>query len=318
MRSNPTDPDLDFLERTLRFQDGSLSAEEMADFEHALRTNPHQRRLFIEAQERTLAIRNQLIAEEHQPLPTPRSVWFLRPLLSSPLWAAAAGLVMGLFSATLISKETASSQSKPLLSVKLALLDRGAPAPLGVPNEPGKWSSDYAEVVPAQDGITPHSGGRMLQIQRADHEGKIHPEGSRVGNVWYLVDLRPFRNQAASESLELRASFRFNSTADSAPEIHDCAVGIHAVTAEFVSSGGLQHATAHIRRSLAAASSRSPKIDADPRTWQKVATELRLPPEADFALVSFNLTAPEPKDPKEIVHFQGKYMDDLQISLSRR
>jgi hypothetical protein len=318
MRSTPTDPDLDFLERTLRFQEGRLSPDEMSDFEHALRTDPHKRRLFIEVQERSLTIRNHLFAEDHQPLPTPRSVWSLRPLLSSPLWAAAAGLVMGLFSATLISKETSSAQSKPLLSLKLPLLDRGAPPTLGVPNEPGKWSGDYSEVVPAQDGITPFSGSRMLQIQRADHQGKIHPEGSRVGTVCYLVDLRPFRNPSASESLELRASVRFNSTADSAPETHDCSVSIHAVTAEFVSSGSLQNAVALIRRSLATASSRSPKIDVDPRTWQKVATELRIPPEADFALVSFNLAAPEPKDRKEIVHFQGKYMDDLQISLGRR
>jgi hypothetical protein len=158
----------------------------------------------------------------------------------------------------------------------------------------------------------------MLQIQRADHEGKIHPEGSRVGNVWYLVDLRPYRSQSASEALELRALFRFNSTADSAPETHDCSIAIQAVTAEFVSSGSLQNTNALIRHCLATAINRSPKIDADPLTWQKVSTELRLPPEADFALVSFNLAAREPKDPKEIVHFRGKYLDDLQISLVRR
>ena len=318
MHSAAPDPDLAFLERVLHFQEGSLPPGEMPAFEHEIRTDLHKRRLFIEAQERSFAIRKKFLAEEHQPHPAQFQLWTWRSLFSSPIWAAAAGLVIGLFSATLISKETATFQSKPLLSAKLAMVDHGAPPPLGVPQKPGIWSGDYTEVVSARDGITPLSGSRMLQIQRGDYEGKIHPEGSRVGNVWYLVDLRPYRSQAGAESLQLRASFRFNSTADSSPETHDCSIMIHAVTAEFVSGGSLQNAAALVQRSLAAASNRSPKIDADPRTWEKVSTELSLPPEADFALVSFNLAAPEAKDPKAIVHFCGKYLDDLQISLVRR
>ncbi|RFC46275.1 MAG: hypothetical protein DVB28_000111 [Verrucomicrobia bacterium] len=318
MHSAAPDPDLAFLERILRFQEGSLSETALPDFEHEISTNPHKRRLFIEAQQRSLAIRNQFLAEEHQPIPTHRTFWIWRSLFSSPIWAIAAGLVIGFFSATLISKETVNSQSKPLLSAKLAMLDHGAPPPIGVPHAPGIWSGDYTEVVSARDGITPYSGSRMLQIQRADHEGKIHPEGSRIGNVWYLVDLRSFRSQSATQSLELHASFRFNSTANSAPETHDCSITIQAVTSDFVLSGLLQNGAALLNQNLAASSRRSLKIDSDPLTWEKLSTELRLPPNAEFALVSFNLAASKPTDPKEIIHFEGKYMDELQITLVRR
>jgi hypothetical protein len=318
MRPEEPNPDLAFLERTLRFQEGSLSADEMPEFDREIRNDPHKRRLFIEAQERSLAIRKRFLAEDRPPLGSPRTVVRWRSWISHPIWAAAAGLILGLFSATLISGEIAPFRNKLLLSTKLAMLEKGAPPPSGIPTEPGKWTGDYTEVVSAENGVTPHSGARMLRLHRADHEGKLHPEGSRVGNVWYLVDLRPFRSQSALGALELRASFCFNSSGTTAPETHSCALNIHAVTAEFVSSGLLSNGQALINQNLAASSRRSPKIDSDPQTWEKLSAELRLPPKADFALVSFNLAAPEPKDRKEIVRFEGKYMDDLQISLVRR
>lgn len=316
--SSSTDPQLAFLKRVLRFQDNALSELEMEAFEKDLLSDPINRRLFMEMQDRTLALRNHFLSPENADPSMHRSQWTWRSLISQRVWAAAAGLVIGLLSASLVSGASFPLRNKPIFETRLALLDQASPPPLGIPKTPGIWSGDYTQVVPAQDGITPTSGSRMLQIQRADHEGKIDSEHSRVGNVWHLVDLRPYRNQSASGSLEIRASFSFNSTAHSAPEAHDCSVCINAVTAEFVSNGSLQDASKLYHRSLAAAIGRSPKIDANPRTWQKVSTELRLPPDADFALVSFNLAAPEPKDRKEIVQFQGKYMDDLQISLGRR
>lgn len=158
----------------------------------------------------------------------------------------------------------------------------------------------------------------MLRVQRADYAGKAHPEGSRIANIWYLVDLRPYRGKFPSESLEVRASFCFNSSRATSPETHDCSITIHAVTSEFVFSGLLQNGAALLNQNLATSSRRSLKIDSDPLTWEKLSTDLRLPPNAEFALVSFNLAAPEPKDPRAIIHFEGKYMDDLQISLVRR
>jgi hypothetical protein len=40
MHSAAPDPDLAFLERILRFQEGSLTASEMPAFEHEIRTEP--------------------------------------------------------------------------------------------------------------------------------------------------------------------------------------------------------------------------------------------------------------------------------------
>lgn len=49
------------------------------------------------------------------------------------------------------------------------MIGHAAPPPLAIPETHGVWSGEYTEVVPAQDGITPLSGTRMLRIRRADH-----------------------------------------------------------------------------------------------------------------------------------------------------
>lgn len=312
------DPDLNFLARALRFQDGGLHPEQQAEFERELRDDPHKRRLFIEAQERSLAIRTRFIAEENEPAtaPRPRGTW--RSLLSKPTWAAAAGVVIGLLSATLVSGESFPFRAKLLFETRLPLPDQPGPPPHGIPNNPGMWSGDYSGLVPAQNGITPLNGSRMLQIRRADHEGKPHPEGSRVGSIWYLVDLRPFRGTSPSDSLQLRASFCINSTPASHAETHSACVSIHAVSSAFVSTGKLHDAVALANQNLAATSRGNSRIDADPQSWEKLSTELRTPQDAEFALVSFNVIAPEPRDSGHVIQFEGKYMDDLQISLVRR
>jgi hypothetical protein len=173
-------------------------------------------------------------------------------------------------------------------------------------------------MVPSQNGITPLTGARMLQIQRADHEGKTHPEGSRVGSIWHPVDIRPFRGQSAAESLEHRASFCVNSIPASTLETHSACVSIRAVSAAFVSAGKLQNAVALTNQNLAATSRRNSRIDADPQTWERLSTELRVPTDADFALVSFRIAAPEPPDPSVLIHLESRHIDDLQISLRRR
>ncbi len=290
----------------------------MANLEHEIRTDPHKRRLFTETQQRSLVIRSRFVAEENRPRPAPLPLRTWRSLLSKPALSAAAGLMLGLLSASLVSGESFPFRAKLLLETRLPQPDLPGPPPGGIPDIPGVWSGDYSEMVPAQNGITPLTGTRMLQIQRADHEGKPHPEGSRVGSVWYLVDIRPFRGQSTSESLELRASFCVNSIPASTLETHSACVSIHAVSAAFVSVGKLQNAVALANQNLAATSRGNSRIDGDPKTWERLSTELRVPPDADFALVSFNIAAPEPRDPSAVIHFEGKYIDDLQISLLRR
>lgn len=103
--THPSDTDLPLLERVLRFQEGSLPASEVPDFEHAFCTAPQKRRLFLDAQERSIALRNDFLAKENKPRPDPLPVRTRGTLFSTPIWAAAAGLVIGLFSATPVSGE---------------------------------------------------------------------------------------------------------------------------------------------------------------------------------------------------------------------
>jgi len=66
-----------FLERVMRFQDGLLNADEMAALEREMMAAPEKRRLFVEAQVRSMSIHERLRQEAYRPMQQrPRIVWF--------------------------------------------------------------------------------------------------------------------------------------------------------------------------------------------------------------------------------------------------
>ena len=114
----------------------------------------------------------------------------------------------------------------------------------------------------------------------------------------------------------MEVSASFNAIPFPEDEKYGCAVSIFALDTEMATNGSMQIGSALMTDSLAMTrSDRGRLIDRDPATWQRVTSELRLPPGTDFAMVRLHihrgLHSPG-------VTFAGHYADDVHVSLIRR
>ncbi len=199
--------DTDFLAQAMRYQDGVLTPDELAAFETAMRDDPAKRQLFTDMQVRSMALHDRFRQEAFQrdtatavceSKRTDRSVCFT--WITRPIAAMAAGLVIGLFSASIVwaisSPKTTTERLFSLLNGSFAenRLERG------FPHQTGFWSGDEAAI----------RDGQLRFIAPGSDSGD--PTGRAIScDVFQLVDLRPLRSSLNSEGdsvLELSADFR--------------------------------------------------------------------------------------------------------------
>ncbi len=187
--------------------DGTLTAEEHAELQERLRGDAEARRLWFLHQdvEDGLHALAQQDGEADLAVKVPgvmparaRKGWLQwRPLTA----AAAAGLVLGLFSASVVFAY-AVPHVQPWAERVLALADAGfeqgtAPAAEGVPVRFGLWSGDFTESTAAQQGVVPKEGKRMLRFLRSDSAVSAGMEKSGGGNLYQVVDMRAWRSEIA-------------------------------------------------------------------------------------------------------------------------
>lgn len=238
-----------------------------------------------------------------------------RGLQRNPLWAAA-GIVCGALCTSVVFGYAMSSLGNTITLLHESFESGPAPLVRGTPVESGMWSGDYSEIVGEQQSVKPETGKKMLRILRADYEGKPKPEGSYAGDLYRLIDLRPYGHKFTNGSAVVQASAGFNSVSFPERERYSCAVRVYALSAEMVMSGAPLNGASLRDGALATASKGMPQLDRDPRSWQRVESELRLPAVADFLLIHLsvsNLTNDEVKDA-----FRGHYLDDVRVSLIQR
>jgi hypothetical protein len=156
----------------------------------------------------------------------------------------------------------------------------------------------------------------MLRFLRADYEGKANPEGSYVGDLYRLIDLRPYRQEFADGNAAVQVSAAFNAIAFPQEEAYSCLISIYALDAGMAMNRASLADAMNANGSLAMARKRLPAMDRDPHTWQKVEEELRLPPETEFLVVHLAVMH-GPKSRKRVT-FDGHYVDDVRVTLVRR
>lgn len=234
-----------------------------------------------------------------------------------PLAAAAAGLVIGLFSATVLANYAISSQVKTVTLLWEGFESGPAPLVTGMPLKPGVWSGDYTEVVgeQPQQGVKPASGQRMLRFLRADYEGKAQPEGSYFSDLYRLVDLRPFRAMYGDGGAVVQLSGMFNAYHFPDDEKYGCTMALYAMDTATVTNGST-HYEAELKESLAMARNSRVLLDRDPKTWQPANVELRLPPNTDFLLI--HISVDHSNRAQRRLTFDGHYLDDVRLTLGRR
>lgn len=299
-----------------RFLEGSASPEDAEALSHLIETNAAVRTRYLDFAE----LHASLMGDENLRSPefvpftssTPTWNWFSW----RPLTAAAAGIVFGMLCTSAVFGFVVPTAGKVMTLLQESFESGPAPLATGMPVKAGQWTGDFSEIVGGQQGVKPETGGKMLRFLRADYEGKVKPEGSYAGDLYRLIDLRPYLNEFTDGRAVVRTSAGFNSASFPERERYSCVVRAYALSAEMVMSGAFLNGASLRDGALATASKGMPQLDRDPRSWQRVESELRLPAEAEFLLIHVsvsNLTKDEVKDA-----FRSHYLDEVRVSLLQR
>lgn len=282
-----------------------LSDAERAELATVLKSSAEARQLWFLYQD------NECSLAELKPRRQENSPRMGFPWLSwRPLTAAAAGIAIGLFCAT-VAWAVASSRVIATAERLFALVDggfetRSGPVPSGFPAALGVWSGDEAEIV---TGDT-REGRRMLRFISPSSDAS-DPQGRAIScDVFQLVDLRPLRpglNAEGDSVLELSADFLDARRPNTNPSVTFlCQLflfkgdpeALHKTwprnNADTVSSGSADVTT----------------LGGGPAAWKKVTAKCFVPADADFAVVQI-AARPNLRPAK----LESLFADDIQLTL---
>lgn len=303
-----------------RLCDGLATAAEIADFHRRLRTEPETLDAWLRyADLHTELAAGSLLGETSaaasafaaSPAPRPQPRAWLQWLPQ-----AAAGLCLGLFAASMVWAYVIPAPVVPHTLLAEDFESAAAAPASRVPLEVGLWRGDSAEIVGPESAVLPAKGTKMLRFLRADAEVPAKPSGGHIAVVYRLIDLRPFRAEFADGAGVLEVSARFNAMEFPADERYGCAISLYALEADSIPERVGRLGSALADEALAMARSSRTKLDRDPASWQRLTTELRLPPNAEFVAVRLHINQTFESGDNPV--FKGSYADDIRVSLTRR
>lgn len=305
-----TDPE--FFERVVRYQDGALSSIEIEDLERALREDPERRRHFAEWQLRSMALHDHFRQEAFRvPAPAPVRGRKTTSAAPRPALAAAAGIVIGLFGASVVwaisTPEWIATASR-VSGLGDAGFEEGSAGPIdtGFPKTTGRWSGDEA-------ARTDLDGGRVLQFVSPGADGAA-PGGRAIScDVFQLVDLRTLRSANAGEGeamLELSANFSDGRAAGTQPSVT-------FMVQIFLFSGdpAILHQSwpNNLGEALASGAAFVHTMGEAKPEWQRIGAKCLVPPGADFAVIQ--LAARPNLRPADL---ESLYADAVALTLTTR
>ena len=222
------------------------------------------------------------------------------------------GLLVGLCVAGLAFGYVVPMLSRPLVIFTDGFESGLAPECRGLVGRPGIWSGDESRVVPADQGVMPAEGRRMLRLLRADYPGKVEGD-SYISDTFRVIDLQPYRDLVAGGVVVAKASARCNAAGYAPGEEYAGSVCIYAFDQ---ATAARLHQIPDVdlpRESLATAQRRQACFDRTPGTWQSIDCELRLPFDADFLVIRVGVSH-GPAAQRQPT-FTGHYLDDVVVSL---
>ncbi len=312
------------LLRLLQAARDTQDASARAELNILLRDNPEVRpimaRLMVDEQALISRLRDDVIVELLEPTraqqttPPIRSRWFAW----RPLTAVAAGIIFGLFGASMVFGGGGSWTEK-VTSLFWESFESGpAPSVTGVPQQLNQWSGDFSELVGEQQGVKPAHGTKMIRMLRADFEGKSVTKLSTYGDLMKIVDVRPFTRETNGGEIVLSVSALFNAANFPEAERYDGVVTLYAVdeigsTEKNLLKDSLAHSCNGLGLSL----------DRNTTTWESATTRLQLPAGTHFVVVKVSVRRmPKNKEPLSTlpnpIAFNGHFVDDVRASIHVR
>jgi len=312
------------LLRLLQAARDTQDASARAELNMLLRDNPEARpimaRLMVDEQALISRLRDDVIVELLEPTraqqttPPMRSRW----LAWRPLTAVAAGILFGLFGASMVFGVGGRWTEKVTSLFRESFETGPAPSVTGVPQQLNQWSGDFSELVGEQQGIKPAHGTKMIRMLRADFEGKSVTKLNTYGDLMKIVDVRPFTRETNGGEVVFSASALFNAATFPEAERYDGVVTLYAVD-EIGSTEKnlLKNSLAHTCNGLGLS------LDRNPTTWESATARLQLPAGTHFVILKVSVrrmlknkeplsTLPNP------ITFSGHFVDDVRASIHVR
>lgn len=230
-----------------------------------------------------------------------------------PLATAAACFAFGLFCASAVFAFFVPQQSKTVSLLHDSFESKLGLATSGMPREVGHWGGDFSKLTAAQQGITPATGVHMLRFLRGDSEGRPSPR-SHSSDVFRLIDLRPYRQEFGDGSAVVQLTARFNAASVDPDAPVFCTLTTFALGADLANNPDLSLS----RDSLAYSQSSRVWLDSDPKSWQGMSNELRVPGETDFLMIRVGVSYDVHQTHDFPDHFAGHFVDDVKLVLVHR
>ncbi len=173
--------------------------------------------------------------------------------------------------------------------------------PGSTPSDFGYWGHDLAELVTAENGITPLEGDRMLKFLATFPDGPSAP--ARDCDMEQLVSLCGMSIGAAGVEAEVTAHFnRVLGDAETDTEFSIRLRSYAGSPADYPSSAG----------SFLAESFITIESDGDPATWEELTSTLLIPAGSDYFVVWLAATENVYNDGVE-PEFDGHYVDAVTV-----
>ena len=307
------------LLRLLQVARDTQDASARAELNMLLRDNPEARpimaRLMVDEQALISRLRDDVIVELLEPTraqrttPPMRSRWFT----GRPLTAVAAGIVFGLFGASMVFGVGGRWTEKVTSLFRESFESGPAPSVTGVPQQLNQWSGDFSELVGEQQGVKPAHGSKMIRMLRSDFDGKKSSRPSLQGDLMRIIDVRSLARDIEGGEALLSASVALNAAGFPQGERQEGFITLYALeelgsTEESLLRDSLAHSVGRLA------------LDRDTGTWQPVATRLQLPSGTGYVLVkvSFRRWPDGQTRPPDTMTFSGHFLDDVRASIHVR
>lgn len=215
------------------------------------------------------------------------------------LTAAVAGLVIGLFGASVvygIAVHRGAEKRSPLTVFEPGFENAQLPLAKGIPPGAGQWGGDAAQVVEQENGVTAKEGRFMLRLE---------PPAKGSWRLYQVLDLQalPPGGRGESQKIEISASLAMTEAGA------DTRFYIRAFA---ISEAPDEIDAAWIDRRDEAIASATRGVDIPPGTqgWQTLGLSIQVPRTARSLVLFFGVRTPD-KAARE----SPMYLDDVRVAL---
>ena len=282
---------------------GTISKDEAVELEAALASSRDAREDYRQRCNVDAALRQEAAG---QPMPTRMNAQKpARWLTWRPLTAAAAGIVFGMFCTSVVFGfvvQRGFEKKTPLAVAAPGFEDAHMPLSTGFPGGPGQWGGDSAQVVDAENGVTPKEGKLMLRLEPMS---KGVPRIYQVLDLHQVLDLQSMPLSVGGESRDIEISASFAS-ADRETAMR-YVIRAFAVTE---APESLDAAWFDRREEAIASVTRGMDVTPGTKSWQTFNVKIQVPRAARSLVLFFGVRTPD-----RAARTSPHYLDDVRVSL---